>query len=196
MVIKIAISGTHGIGKSTLVKRFEAELKERDYVVEVMDEIVRMGCPFPISEKGNINSQLWILFNTLKEEIVYRNKKCDFIIFDRSIYDCGVYERYLFDVGKIRLTDHITYKHLLQTVFLSRKFDYDHIFLLKGDFTRKILKDNIRSTNKNYQKQIDKRFEDVFAQYFQYPIVLHNQLDTVNKRLEVITRILMEQEQI
>lgn len=192
MAISIAISGTHGIGKSTLVKRLESELKERDYVVEVMDEIVRMDCPFPIGEKGDINSQLWILFNTLKEEVVFRNKKCDFIIFDRSIYDCCVYERYLFDIGKIDLRNHLNYEKLMETIFLSRNFEYDHIFLLKGDFTRKILKDNVRSTNKKYQKQIDKRFDAVFAIYFQHPIVLHNQLDNVNKRLEVIINILME----
>ena len=91
MVKKIAITGTHGAGKTTLCFMMAGYYKKLGYNVNVVQEVARK-CPFPINENMSEEAVLWIYHEHVKTELeVSRNH--DIVISDRTFYDSFIYGR-------------------------------------------------------------------------------------------------------
>ncbi|MCD4750720.1 MAG: ATP-binding protein [Thermoanaerobaculales bacterium] len=83
--MKIALIGTHGIGKTTLCFELAARLKRRNTDVEMVREVARR-CPLPINEATNAAAQAWILHTQIAEEIDAESRyEC--VLADRSVLD-------------------------------------------------------------------------------------------------------------
>jgi nicotinamide riboside kinase len=83
--MKLALIGTHGVGKTTLCFELAARLKRRSLDVEMVREVARQ-CPLPINQKTTIAAQEWILHVQMSLEI--EASSChDVIICDRSVLD-------------------------------------------------------------------------------------------------------------
>ena len=83
--MKIALIGTHGVGKTTLCFELAALLKRRHYDVEVVREVARR-CPLPINEETTAAAQEWILHTQIAWEI----EECashELVLCDRSALD-------------------------------------------------------------------------------------------------------------
>ncbi|MBI4447468.1 ATP-binding protein [Candidatus Woesearchaeota archaeon] len=87
--MKVALIGSHGTGKTTLVYKLAAALKENDYNVGVVAETASL-CPLPINEGSSLESQLWIVSTQIAKELEATNKY-DIVVCDRAIIDCYVY---------------------------------------------------------------------------------------------------------
>jgi len=83
--MKIALIGTHGIGKTTLCFDLAARLKRRNNDVELVREVARR-CPMPINETTTREAQAWILHTQIAEEIA-ANALHEVVIADRSVLD-------------------------------------------------------------------------------------------------------------
>jgi GTPase SAR1 family protein len=66
---KIALIGSHGVGKTTLCFGLAARLKERDISLDVVHEVARR-CPLPINEETGVASESWILHTQIAEELI------------------------------------------------------------------------------------------------------------------------------
>jgi nicotinamide riboside kinase len=66
--VKIALIGTHGVGKTTLCYELAARLKRRDVDVEMVREVARR-CPLPINRETSEAAQSWILHTQMAWEI-------------------------------------------------------------------------------------------------------------------------------
>ena len=87
--MKIALIGTHGVGKTTLCFELAARLKRRDIAVELVTEIAR-ECPLPINRETTLDAQTWILHTQCAREIAASTEDgC--VICDRSILDNYAY---------------------------------------------------------------------------------------------------------
>jgi len=86
---KIALIGTHGVGKTTLCFGLAARLKQRDLSLEVVHEVARR-CPLPINEETSLEAQAWILHTQIAEELVAQ-ARYPLVICDRSVVDNYVY---------------------------------------------------------------------------------------------------------
>jgi len=142
---KIALIGTHGIGKTTTSYGLAHMLKKLRYNAIVLNETAR-ECPLPINQKGTEKSQKWILGKQLMNEAVI-HPSVDFAICDRTILDVMVYSEY----SNIKLSNAI------RQFVLHHLKTYDTIFYLpirpeyfKGD--------GQRSGDESYQQWVDKRF--------------------------------------
>lgn len=91
-MIKIALCGTHGIGKTTMLFKLAYLLKQRGYNVHIINETAR-SCPLPINKDATLETQKWILGKQLITESIleYKKDKIDFILCDRSILDIFIY---------------------------------------------------------------------------------------------------------
>ena len=87
--IKIALSGSHGVGKTTLCFGLAARLKERDISLDVVHEVARR-CPLPINEETGVASESWILHTQVAEELIAQARH-PVVICDRSALDNYVY---------------------------------------------------------------------------------------------------------
>ena len=83
---KIAIIGTHGVGKTTLCNALVDCLKKKNKCVELLGEVVR-DCPYPIHEKQTYEAAEWISFNQVMREREKERSKIDYLICDRSAFD-------------------------------------------------------------------------------------------------------------
>jgi len=83
--VKIALIGTHGIGKTTLSFDLAARLKRRGMDVELVREVARR-CPLPINQATSASAQGWILHTQIAEEIA-AGAHHEVVIADRSVLD-------------------------------------------------------------------------------------------------------------
>ena len=90
--MKIALIGTHGIGKTTLCFDLAARLKRRNNDVELVREVARR-CPMPINEKTTTAAQAWILHTQIAEEIAAA-AAYEVVISDRSVLDNYCYMKH------------------------------------------------------------------------------------------------------
>lgn len=96
--MKIAISGTHGTGKSTAVMALARQTKiERPGVeVGVLMEVAR-ACPGNLNRAASSDSQLWIFAEQVRREIEMMRPlgAYDCLITDRSVMDSVAYAKAL-----------------------------------------------------------------------------------------------------
>jgi len=82
--LKLALIGTHGVGKTTLAFETCALLKKADYNVELVTEVARRS-PFPVNEGTTLEGQLWILHAQIAAEL--DAARAPHVICDRSVLD-------------------------------------------------------------------------------------------------------------
>jgi nicotinamide riboside kinase len=150
---KIAVIGTHFVGKTTLVKKLSQKFKN----VLVIDEVVR-SCPYPVNEMATLEAQEWIL-----NEQIRREKAADssLIITDRGLIDNFAY--WLRVAEKVLNEREIEEKK--EKVFEHSK-SYDAILFLEP-FEGEIKDDNFRSINKEWRMEMHERILKIVTEFKQ-----------------------------
>jgi hypothetical protein len=87
--VKIALIGTHGVGKTTLCFDLAARLKRLDRGVALVTEVAR-ECPLPINRETTLDAQTWILHTQCAREIA-ASASGDVVVCDRSVLDNYAY---------------------------------------------------------------------------------------------------------
>jgi predicted ATPase len=87
--MKIALIGTHGVGKTTLAFELAAKLKRLDRGVALVTEVAR-DCPLPINRATTLDAQTWILHTQCAREIAAQ-AQAEIVVCDRSVVDNYAY---------------------------------------------------------------------------------------------------------
>jgi len=83
--LKLALIGTHGVGKTTLAYEICSLLKKADHNVELVTEVARRS-PFPVNEATTLEGQLWILHAQIAAELDAAARAPN-VICDRAVLD-------------------------------------------------------------------------------------------------------------
>jgi hypothetical protein len=83
--LKLALIGTHGVGKTTLAYEVCSLLKKANHNIELVTEVARRS-PLPVNEATTIEGQLWILHAQIAAEIDAAARS-PHVICDRSVLD-------------------------------------------------------------------------------------------------------------
>src|SRR5271169_39276 len=83
--LKLALIGTHGVGKTTLAYEICSLLKKAHYNVELVTEVARQS-PFPVNAATTIEGQLWILHAQIAAELDAQ-RRAPHVITDRAVLD-------------------------------------------------------------------------------------------------------------
>lgn len=83
--MKVALIGTHGVGKTTLAYEVCTGLKKAGQNVELVTEIARRS-PFPVNEATTREGQLWILHAQIAAELE-ATQRAPYVICDRAVVD-------------------------------------------------------------------------------------------------------------
>ena len=83
--MKVALIGTHGVGKTTLCYELAARLKRRNVDVEMVREVARR-CPLPINQETTLDAQEWILHTQVALELEAAARH-EMVVCDRSALD-------------------------------------------------------------------------------------------------------------
>lgn len=100
---KLALVGSHGVGKTTLCFGLAARLKARNLSLEVVHEVARR-CPLPINEETSLEAQAWILHTQIAEEL-YAQSRYPTVLCDRGVIDNYAYLKHAH--GEQPLLDHL-----------------------------------------------------------------------------------------
>jgi nicotinamide riboside kinase len=88
--VKIALIGTHGVGKTTLCFDLAARLKRLDRSVHLVTEVAR-DCPLPLNRDTTLDAQSWILHTQCAREIAAEADADQIVVCDRSVLDNYAY---------------------------------------------------------------------------------------------------------
>lgn len=168
-LIKIAISGTHGVGKTVMLYDIAKQIKTgrienqdlrnifdqknirpENSSLEIVSEVARK-CPFQINKTTTEKSQTWIFLKQMLEELE-RESKANVVLLDRTIYD------------DIAYTNRIS-PYLAKTMFdfAPTNTVYDFIFFKKIKLNNYLIDDGVRdSTDLNFQKEIEITLENYY----------------------------------
>jgi hypothetical protein len=159
MVYKISLVGTHGTGKTVLKDIIKSELTKRSIETETIDELASKAKQrgLPIDKETTLETQLWILHSQFANELLLsqiKTPKYEVIITDRGIDNYCYLEN---NVGQNQYALDMTLGHI-------KLFPSNRIYLLP------IIDDNIvdnalRSTDKQFQKDMDQKVRDFLTNY-------------------------------
>ncbi len=155
---KIAIIGTHFVGKTTVCENLFNQLKKDGYDVGMLTEIVR-DCPYPINEMATIKAQDWVL-NEQKKREEELEKKHSIVLLDRGVIDNFAYWKRVAE--KVNLSEKII-REKEREVFEHSK-SYDAIIFLQL-FPGKIADDKFRSVDPTWRNEMHQRVSDIIEKF-------------------------------
>lgn len=156
---KIAIIGSHYIGKTSLCKKLSDYLRKQGHNVSFLREVVR-DCPFPVNEIATIQAQDWIFEQQKKreEELI---KKHDVLLLDRGVIDNYVYwlrvaQNLKLDGGAIEKREKEVFEH---------SSGYDLFLFLQPFDGNKIEDDSFRSVDPIWREEMHDRVSGIIRKF-------------------------------
>lgn len=150
-MFKIALVGTHGIGKTTIAYELGGAIKRRGKTVELLTEIAR-ECPFALNNQASREAHQWIIARQMQLEIE-KSMRADVLICDRSVLDNFAYYARLYGTTGPQPEALINYCR----VWMST---YD--LLVRLPIIEPLADDGFRSTDEKFQLEIDQLCDRLF----------------------------------
>lgn len=151
---KIAVTGTHGVGKTTLAHQICVALKERNFNATIVEEKAR-SCPFPINEAACTDTEIWMVHTQIRAELQAKAQKYDVAVTDRCSLDAIVY-------WHDRNTPHEYFEILKAAALQWMQTEYDIIVLVEpSSDTDAYAVDAVRDSSIIYRNRI----RDLFRTY-------------------------------
>lgn len=160
---KIAVSGTHGTGKSTLCSLVSQRLREDGVVVAEVTEIPRRICdqledPDFFKRKNNSAlRQLSVVVAQLVEEFSPATINADVIVCDRSVLDHFAYTLCLFGTELQRSN----VENLLIDSLTNHCRSYDALLYLPPEIELEV--DSLREDDSDFRNLVDRTLRDLFG---------------------------------
>ena len=176
-MLKISISGTHSVGKTTLVNSIMNNIMHKNF--KIIPEIARIL----IGKGFKLNQDIteYGIVNYITDYLFYeRTTEADILVSDRSLIDLLAYVK-TNNSFKIRNK----YVHLIEEVVYEESKRFDFYIYLPIEFN--LVKDNVRSEDIVYQKKVDKTIVNLFKQFKIKPYIITGSIEQrTNKALKII----------
>lgn len=160
--MKIGITGTHGIGKTSLAHSLIGELKERGYKAGITSEHERQ-CPLPVGteNRNSLDAQAWIIGKQFIEEVELA-KKFQVVVCDRTML-CN-YAYFLWNLRKMPIMKSHPVVLAVNGLVNAWIKTYDYLFKLEMPEEKTLAKDGFRSTSLKWQKEIDETINEIIKE--------------------------------
>lgn len=155
MSLKIAFTGSHCTGKTTLLNDIKNALPSEiivNSVTEVARKIIEKG--YPLNMDATIDSYVHYINDQLEEE---KNKmnKCDVFISDRTLLDPVAYAMVNSKLPRPYIPQYFI--DMMKNVWLMEKGNYDFYVYFPVEFDLEM--DGIRPFDENYRREVDETIE-------------------------------------
>jgi GTPase SAR1 family protein len=168
--MKIALTGLHGQGKTTLINSLKQQEFFREYIFA--DSPTRaISKLYPINEQGSQDTQLSVMMGH------YINQLSPKVVLDRCAIDGIVYTNYFKRRDRINSDIYAAIQYLFS--YLIKQYDY--IFYIVPELENTF--DGTRSTDKEFFEEIKQEFTYYIAHL---PVQIYNVSGTVEERVKTI----------
>ncbi|MEN3332782.1 MAG: hypothetical protein V7641_2147 [Blastocatellia bacterium] len=150
-MFKVALVGTHGIGKTTVAYELGGAIKRRGCTVELLTEIAR-ECPFALNDQASREAHQWIIARQVQLEIEKR-PRAEVLICDRSVLDNFAYYARLYGTTGEQAEALFAY-------CCAWMKTYD--LLVRLPAIAPLTDDGFRSTDAQFQHEIERLCDDLF----------------------------------
>ena len=184
--MKIGITGTHGVGKTSLAHSLCGELKEKGIHAVVSSEHERQS-PFPAGteSRNSVEAQCWILGKQFLEEIEL-SSRYPVVICDRTML-CN-YAYFLWNLEKAPPEmQNNPMVAVIKNMVREWLKTYTYFFRIPISDQKTLMEDKFRSTTTDWQREIDKIIDKAVEEFSIHQIVVP--LATNTKRVDQILRV-------
>ena len=154
-MFKVALVGTHGVGKTTVAYELGGAIKRRGCTVELLTEIAR-ECPFALNDRASREAHQWIIARQVQLEIEKR-PRAEVLICDRSVLDNFAYYARLYGTTGEQAEALLSY---------CRAWMKTYDLLVRLPVTHTLTSDGFRSTDEGFQRQIDRLCDELFEREY------------------------------
>lgn len=148
--MKVAVIGSHGTFKTTLVHFLAGVLKAKGKNVGTIREVTR-ACPYFKGTHGNVMAQNWILLTQAQWEREFQDVY-DYVLCDRGLIDNFIYAMEAYEKEQQQIPP------WLEPFVLHHTTSYH--FLFKTPLAPEgLINDGIRSVDREWQKEIDTKLK-------------------------------------
>jgi thymidylate kinase len=151
ILFKVALVGTHGVGKTTIAYELGGLIKRRGKTVELLTEIAR-ECPFALNERASREAHQWIIARQVQLEIE-KSFRSDVVVCDRSVLDNFAYYARLYGT---------TGRQAEALGSYCRDWMSTYDLLIRLPITERLTDDGFRSTDAKFQRDIDRLCDELF----------------------------------
>jgi len=172
--MKIAISGAHCTGKTTLVNALKDSGKYNDFIFRsnLLRGLKEMG--IPINEAGNTTTQLYVMTKFYE----FLNTPGNAIL-DRCVLDGMAYTMYFYS----EMSENM--QSIFERIFEEIIFKYDAICYVEPELD--LIDDGVRSVDKKFYEQVVQNFEILIGEY---RIPVHRISGSVEERVKQVNKII------
>jgi thymidylate kinase len=151
ILFKVALVGTHGVGKTTIAYELGGLIKRRGKTVELLTEIAR-ECPFALNERASREAHQWIIARQVQLEIE-KSFRSDVVVCDRSVLDNFAYYARLYGTTGQQAEALCSY---------CRDWMSTYDLLIRLPIRERLTADGFRSTDVEFQRDIDQLCDKLF----------------------------------
>lgn len=165
MAARIAVVGTHGVGKTTLAQAFVQRLAGENISCELAPEMPRLICnlandnSFFRQGNNNVLKQILLIYSQAQIEFQKSQGGADIILCDRSIIDHWAYTKYFFAKALKKNGVLHLYEHFISEFCRT----YRKLFYIPIEFP--LTDDGVREGDQGFQKDIDEIIFDLLNNY-------------------------------
>jgi len=164
--MKVAFSGTHIVGKTTLLMQYKEHLaatKGRDfvnlgYITGVARSIISRG--FPLGKDGNIYSYINYINDQLKEEEGMGNY--DVFISDRTLLSVFAYSSVNVSIPRPYIPDYFI--EMVERIWLLEKEHYDLYIYFPIEFPA-LKQDRFHQLDEEYRAKVDAKIHETLEKH-------------------------------
>jgi len=184
--MKIAFTGTHCTGKTTLLNEIKVVYNKDGsfgYVPEVARKIIDKG--YPLNADANTDSYIHYINEQLKSEQKINNY--ELFVSDRTLLDPLAYALINKELPRPYIRNYFI--EMIENVWLLEKERYDLYIYFPIEFPLNF--DNVRSSDEDYRRDVDKMIYSLLTKYNVKYVTIRG---AVEKRLETFLNLIKKAE--
>lgn len=158
--MKLAFTGAHSTGKTTLVKELSNSVPKKytqKYVTEVARKIIDRG--YPLGDKATEKAYLQYISSQLEEERDIENY--DLFVSDRTLLDPLAYMFVNKELFGAVVSDELI--RMMENIWIMEQKKYDWYVYFPVEFP--LVEDGIRPIGNEYQKAIDDMIHGLLCEH-------------------------------